>query len=417
MFYLIQNKKVKIKKIALTIAIVISIIALTYVDSEAKLKEIKKPPNLTARSAAIYCNTTDENVAEKNGDMRVNPYSITKLMTALVILENHNDLNDKVIISKEASEQEGSSMELIEGEEVSVEELLYGLLILSGNDAAYALAEYDSSISNFSNKMNEKAKDLGCTNTHFSNPSGLKEDDHYTTANDFIKIANAALDNKRIEKITGTRKYLMRKTNKQEERAFKTHLDQLKDKKAGVISGKTGYWEDDDCSVALRFNKNNMILTVVLIGDQKSERINDANNAFKFSESKVESVKVLKKDRPAKNVWIRNGKKTYIKAFACDDSTVYPKDGSISSTRIKIVMNKNAKAPLQKGDVVGKAKIYSDGKYMESVPIYVNENIASGWIMSGIYVSNVATICMVLILLIIISVIVIYKSARRGHHS
>lgn len=125
MFYLIQNKKVKIKKIALTIAIVISIIALTYVDSEAKLKEIKKPPNLTARSAAIYCNTTDENVAEKNGDMRVNPYSITKLMTALVILENHNDLNDKVIISKEASEQEGSSMELIEGEEVSVLSLIH----------------------------------------------------------------------------------------------------------------------------------------------------------------------------------------------------------------------------------------------------------------------------------------------------
>lgn len=382
-------------------------------DAEAKLKDINKSLDLTAESAVVYCNTTEETVAYKNGDLRVNPYSITKLMTALLIIENHSDLSETVTISKEASEQEGSSMDLQEGEEISVEELLYGLLILSGNDAAYALAEYDSDIDTFANKMNEKAKQLGCKDTHFVNPSGLKDDDHYTTANDFIKIANTALDNKTIEKITGTTEYKMRATNKQDERVFKTHLDQLEDEDSGVISGKTGFWDDDDCSIAVRFKKRNLILTVVLLQDEKSERENDANEAFEFSELKLKSVKALGKDKPVKRIWIKNGKHTFIEVYAKDDSVVYPKDGEKSSTRIKVVTDKNIKAPLKSGEVIGKARIYSDGKYVESVPVYVKDSVETGWIFSMIYISNTGAICLIIAIALILDIVIIMKSGRK----
>lgn len=402
------------KKIIITIAMLISIIALPFIDAEAKLKEVNEKPDLTAKSAVIYCNTTEEKVAEKNGDERVNPYSITKLMTALIILEEHRDLNDTVVISKKASEQEGSSMDLKEGEEVSVEELLYGLLILSGNDAAYALAEYDSDINTFAGKMNDRAKKLGCTNTNFVNPNGLKNKNHYTTANDFIKIANAALDNETIEKITGTREYKMRKTNKQDERTFETHLDQLNDENSGVISGKTGYWEDDDCTIALRFNKKNMILTVVLLGDKKSERKNDENKAFSFAQTSVMSVKAIEEDQPVKKVWIKNGEHTRIELYSRDDSIVYPKNGKKSSTKVKVAVDKDIKAPLNQGEVVGKAKIYSDGKYMESVPLYVKESVNEGWLPSMFYISNLGTICILISIILIINIIIIFKSRKKA---
>lgn len=401
------------KKIIITIAMLISIIALPFIDAEAKLKEVNEKPDLTAKSAVIYCNTTEEKVAEKNGDVRVNPYSITKLMTALIILEEHQDLNDTVVISKKASEQEGSSMDLKEGEEVSVEELLYGLLILSGNDAAYALAEYDSDINTFAGKMNDRAKKLGCTNTNFVNPNGLKNKNHYTTANDFIKIANAALDNETIEKITGTRKYKMRKTNKQDERTFETHLDQLNDENSGIISGKTGYWEDDDCTIALRFNKKNMILTVVLLGDKKSERKNDENKAFSFAQTSVMSVKAIEEDQPVKKVWIKNGEHTRIELYSRDDSIVYPKNGKESSTKVKVTVDKDIKAPLDQGEVVGKAKIYSDGKYMESVPLYVKDSVNEGWLPSMLYISNLGTICILISIILIINIIIIFKSRKK----
>ncbi len=408
-----KGKRMRLfKRIFISTILIFSILVLPIELSEAKLNDSSNMPDLTAKSAAIYCNTTGEMVAQKNGDARANPYSITKLLTALIIIENH-DLDDMVKVSKKASEQEGSSMELKEGEVVSVEELLYGLLILSGNDAAYALAEYDSDIHTFADKMNKKARKLGCTNTNFANPNGLKNKAHYTTANDFIKIANASLDNKLIKKITGTQEYEMRKTNKQEERTFETHLDQLKDENSGVISGKTGYWEDDDCTIALRFNKNNMVLTVVLLGDKKSERKNDENKAFSFAESAVKSVKALKEDQPVKKVWIKNGEHTRVQLYSRDDSIVYPKSGKKSSTKTKVALDKDIEAPLNSGDVVGKVKIYSDGKYMESVPLYVKDNIKEGWLPSMFYISNLGTICILISIILIINIIIIFKSNRK----
>lgn len=396
----------------------IFIMAIVFVNQSSYAKIIKNPEELelTAKSAAVYSNTTGELVASKNGDEKLSPYSITKLMTALIIAENHK-MDEKVIISAEAAKQDGSSMEIEEGEEVTVEELLNGLLILSGNDAAYTLAEYDSGIDAFAEKMNKKAKELGCTNTHFVNPSGLKADGHYTSANDFVKIANAALANKDIAKIAGALKYKMPATNKQKERIFETHLDQRDIKNSGVIAGKTGYWEDDDCSIAVRYNKDNLMLTVVLIGDTKEERANDANKAFEYAHKSLESVKVVRRGKELKKCWIAGGERTLIPVYSEASSIVYPKNGDKDSTYYKVKLNSKVKAPLEKGDIVGRADIYSDGKKMESVPVYVNADVKEGWIFSKAYISNVGIVCIGIGIVIVLLTIFIVRSIRRKRRS
>ena len=137
-------------------------------------------PEINAKSAVLYSENTNTVVFSKNKDERVAPFSTTKLMTALLVVKHIKNLDQKVTISKEAAALGGSSMELKEGEVVTVRQLLYGLMILSGNDAAYSLAEVVSNgnVDEFVKMMNDEAKALGCKDTNFVNPNGMKEENH-----------------------------------------------------------------------------------------------------------------------------------------------------------------------------------------------------------------------------------------------
>ena len=147
-------------------------------------------PTLTAKAAVVYCENTGEVVFTKNEDMKLQPYSVTKLITALVTVMN-SPLDRTVEVSPAAASQSGSCVGLKAGEKVTVEELLYGALVQSGNDAAYALAESVSgSKDKFVKQMNRVAKNIGCTNTHFVNPHGLTTEGHYSSAYDLYLIFN-----------------------------------------------------------------------------------------------------------------------------------------------------------------------------------------------------------------------------------
>lgn len=421
------NKHGGLKKLCAAMIVIAIIAALTisvtdYAD--ALVKKGGEDPDLTAKSALVYCNTTDELVYEKNPHERLYPYSITKLMTAILTVENRK-LSDVVTISKKASEHAGSSMELKEGEKVTVEQLLYGLLISSGNDAAEALAESSGNYQVFVDEMNKRAVKFGCTSTHFVNPSGFYDPNHYTTAEDFLKIANEAFKNDTIRKMAGTKKYRMPATNKQEARILKTHLDQLNKKNSGVVSGKTGFWEDNDCSIVIRYNKDNLELTVVILGETKEERIKDANKLFRYADKYVQHVKILKKGQIAKKAWIRGGEKTLVTTYVKNDSKAYPKDGKASSTRTEFELDKGLHAPLKKGAKVGKCRVYSDGRKIDTVALILKENVNKGWLPSQIYISNRASIIGIsaVLLIILISIIIrvlknrSVKEEYMGRHS
>ena len=156
-----------------------------------------RPPSVSA-SSSVLIDENGEVLYEKNADEKSYPASTTKIMTALVTLEKLDELGldkkSEIIVPEEAVGIEGSSIYLKKGERLTIEELLYGLMLRSGNDSAAALAAcMGGSLGEFVSMMNERAAALGCSGTHFTNPSGLYEENHYTTASDLAKIAHEAM--------------------------------------------------------------------------------------------------------------------------------------------------------------------------------------------------------------------------------
>ena len=183
-------------------------------------------PATNAEAALLISPDSGMVLYEKNADERRYPASTTKIMTALLVLENVADLNETVTAQAsdfETLEADSSSAGIKEGETVTVEDLLYGLMLPSGNEAAYMLARHVAgSYEAFVDMMNQRAEELGCTGTHFVNPCGLHDDNHYTTARDLYKIAYAAMQDETFADIADTVQWNMSKTNMQEERKVLT---------------------------------------------------------------------------------------------------------------------------------------------------------------------------------------------------
>ena len=222
----------------------------------------------------------------KDMDMHNYPASITKIMTALVTLE-HCSLDEMVTYSYYAThsiERNSSSIGTTEGEELTVEESLYALLLESANECGNGLAEHVAgSVEAFADMMNEKAAELGCTNTHFVNPHGLHDDNHYTSAYDMALIMKAALENDIFVRISGTASYDMRATNKDDEITYmKNHHYMIGPYKGiskylddTVIAGKTGGTTAAKNTLVTAAERNGLTLIVVTMrtgGDPSGEK-------------------------------------------------------------------------------------------------------------------------------------------------
>ena len=170
-------------------------------------------PNIVADAAIIYCGDSGEILYDRNAKVRMEPASMTKLMTCLIAVEELS-LDQKVKITADIEIIEPTELGVVAGEEITVRDLVYGALLCSGNDAATALGiAVSGSIEEFSVLMNKKAKELGCNDTNFTNPSGLPDEKMYSTCLDMAKIAKAAMDNEFIRKVCGTVKYNTAATN------------------------------------------------------------------------------------------------------------------------------------------------------------------------------------------------------------
>lgn len=178
-----------------------------------------KAPSVSAEGAVLVDGSSGRVLYEKNSDRRLYPASTTKIMTALVTLETLDELglgpDSKVIVPVEAAGVEGSSLYLKAGEKLSLEELLYGLMLQSGNDSAEAIAVcVGGTRETFVEKMNLKAEQLGCSGTHFVNPSGLFDENHYTTAGDLAIIAAEAMEREDFREIVGAQKWASEETDR-----------------------------------------------------------------------------------------------------------------------------------------------------------------------------------------------------------
>ena len=226
----------------------------TAEDTSGYVTDTNKDVKIESKAGIVLDSAHDIILYDKNADKKMYPASCTKVLTALVVLDNAPDLNKEVTVSQEAidSLEEGSShIALVPGEKVTIKDLLYGLLLESGNDCANVLAEeVGGSSEGFAEMMNAKAKEIGANDSHFVNPHGWYNKDHYTTAHDLAIIMDECVKNEKFVKIDSALKYKIKKTNKSPARELWNSHRMIPNKYAyyeGVLGGKTGFTKESKC--------------------------------------------------------------------------------------------------------------------------------------------------------------------------
>ena len=252
-------------------------------------------PNINSRAAIVIDRNSKAILYGKSETEQRKMASTTKIMTAIVVLENAN-LPDIVTISKKAANTGGSVLGIKTGDKISVCDLLYGLLLVSGNDTAVALAEHvGGSIEGFADMMNKKAAELGLTNTHYVTPHGLDDDNHYTTAYELAILTDYALNNKTFYNYVATKSYTiningypktLRNTNE-----LLGNLD-------GVYGVKTGFTNGANRCLVTSCKRGNLdIICIVLGADSKKFRTQDSIKLIEYCFSNYEVINLKQIDR------------------------------------------------------------------------------------------------------------------------
>lgn len=308
---------------------------------------------------------------ENNGNKRMAMASTTKVMTAILVIENL-DLYKTYEIPDEAVGIEGSSIYLKKGEKLTGEELLYGLMMASGNDAAYALAILTSGESGkFIELMNEKAQKLNLTNTHFSDPCGLKSENHYTTSNDLARLCAYAMNNEIFKKVVSTKIHTIG------EGESLRHLYN-KNRILGELEGgdgiKTGYTKKAGRCLCSSATRNGMQVICTVLNDY--DWFNDSEALINKAFGEYSYVQVAKKNEivASANIFSKNSEK-------CDIITIqdvfYPlKKGEYLKAKYDVLLEKEA--PVQRGERAGEIKFFLEDKEVLSVPCVFKESVQGG---------------------------------------
>ncbi len=333
-----------------------------------------------SKSAILLEPSTGTIIYEKNSNEKLPPASMTKIMSMLIVMEaidnNKISLNDEVTISPNAASMGGSQVYLQAGEKYKVEELLKGVAIASGNDAIVALAEHlAGSVEKFVSLMNDKAKELKLTNTHFVNPHGLDDENHYSTAKDMALIAKELVKYEKILDYTSIYEYYMPKPDGS--KTWLVNTNKLVRFYEGVDGLKTGFTSSAKYCLTATAKKNNLRLISVVMGVETSDlRSSDTVKLLNYGFNSYKLKTIYDSNKPITNIKINNSNKELIKVYLKEDATVL-EDNTINDKSIynyKIQINKT-KAPLKRKSKVGKATITKDGKPIKDIDLIIKENI------------------------------------------
>lgn len=336
-------------------------------------------------SAILIERDTGTIMYEKNSHEKLPPASMTKIMTMLLIMEAIDEgrlsLNEKVRASEYAASMGGSQIFLEPGEEMTTKELLKGVAIGSGNDAAVALAErIAGSEEGFVEMMNNKAKELGLKNTKFQNTTGLPANDHYSTAYDMAIMAKELLKYEPITQFTGQYEAYLREST--EKKFWLVNTNKLVRFYPGVDGLKTGFTREAKYCLTATAEKNGMRVVAVVFGAPTSkERNAQVTKLLDYAFSQYQTHPMYKRGHNLGKVVISKGEKKTINAVTSEPISLLTKKGeNIDKVKKKIILSKNLKAPVNKGDRVGTIKLIKDGKVLSQSPLVSNENIKeAGW--------------------------------------
>ena len=337
-----------------------------------------------ARSAILIERDTGQVLYEKNSDEKLPPASMTKIMTMLLVMEALETgkirLDEKVWTSEYAASMGGSQIFLEEGEEMTVEELLLAVAIASANDASVALAEkIAGSEENFVEMMNEKAKELGLKNTKFQNSTGLSAKDHYSSARDMAVLAKELLKYEEITKYTKQYEAYLREDT--DNKFWLVNTNRLVKFYPGVDGLKTGYTSEAKYCLTATAKKDDMRVIAVVFGAPSSkERNKQISRMFDYAFSQFQSKQYFKKGDVIGEVPLEKGERKKIKVASGESVSLLTKKGEKLDDVETEWKLKKIKAPVKKGEEVGKILLKKDRKVRAENSVVAGENVkTAGW--------------------------------------
>jgi len=342
-------------------------------------------PKLNVRTAVVYDRKSNRAILGKQENKRVAMASTTKIMTAIVVIENSN-LEEVVDVSTKAASIGGSRLGLKKGDKVTIRNLLYGLMLCSGNDSAVALAEkVGGSVQGFAEKMNEKAKELGLKNTKFVTPHGLDNPEHYTTAYELAVITDYAMNNEVFSKIVGTKNYTV--TINGYSKAL-TNTNELLGYLDGVKGVKTGFTNNAGrCLVTCVKRGDFEIITVVLGADTKKIRTEDSIKLIEYTYKNYKQVNIVPIIDEKFNEWKKmnmnriliekksNNSKLDLNMENIQQEIIPLKATQIDDIDIEVYCLFVLEAPIQKDEIIGNVKIKIKDEVIETLNIKIKEQI------------------------------------------
>lgn len=366
-----------LKKI-ITVLLIISIIAINipvfaFDDPDAEMgkeelqgfiktvgAEVKKEPTINSRHAVVYDRKTGKVLYGKKENEKCKMASTTKILTATVVIEKAKNLNEKTKVSSKAAGTGGSRLGLHKDDEITIKDLLYGLMLCSGNDAAVALAEHiGGSVEGFANLMNEKAKELKLQNTHFVTPHGLDEEEHYTTAYELAQIADYALKIEEFAKIVKTKEYTVNINGNSKNL---TNTNELLGNLNGVYGVKTGFTNGANRCLVTSVKRGNMdIISVVLGADTKKDRTKDSIKIIEYAFANYNMIDMEYMLHDEFDEIVTNTKFDIIKGVNCDlemclgenDIHLYPiHKEAVKDLKIETELKQTFEAPVEKGEKI-----------------------------------------------------------------
>ncbi len=396
---------------------------------------------LNARAAMLISLDTDQIMHEKNADKKMYPASLTKILAAVLVLEQVEDIDKTTITVSDSALTAimgtgASVIGLKEGEVLTVRQALYCLLVSSGGDVSYVIAEYiGGTTENFMKMMNERAKELGMKNSSFGNPVGLHDDETYTTARDISILVKYALKFEAFKEITSTVRYYMAATNKSPQRVLSTTnflIDPSTNYYYMYASGvKTGFTDEAGRCVVSTASYNGYNYLCIIMGcDSTGGRRNefvDSRNLYRWVFNEFEYKALLDISQPVTEIPVELSMETdYLKLYPDNNITqILPQNADSSTITIKPrLKSTSVDAPIKTGDVLGTADVIYASEIIGTVKLVAKEDIKAnvflqaGRVIKNIFSSKVFKIILgiiagAILLYILACIYLTYKSRKK----
>jgi D-alanyl-D-alanine carboxypeptidase (penicillin-binding protein 5/6) len=329
--------------------------------------------DISSPSAVVICEDTGRILYDKNANEKRKMASLTKLMTSILLVENCN-MDEKISVAKEACYIGGSEAGIMPNEEITAKDLLYGMLLPSGNDCALAIGYHiGGNVENFATLMNEKAKELGLKDTHFENPHGLDSEDHYTTAYEMALIAKYAKSYDIIEEVVSTKEKNVTFGNRTVNLRNTNALLRTYPYATGM---KTGFTNGANRCLVASATKDNLNLIAVVLGSETSQiRFNDAQDILdatfdNYSYYDISNFINVYIDIPI----IKGKKENYIQTFSEEKYEALTNE---EYSKIYVTQNfiQKIQAPMYKGEYIGTYTVKIDDEILYSKDFYLEEDL------------------------------------------